>query len=102
MAFGIYDWIYGIAQFAAAFLAVIAGFIALSMLKVSHEKKILRGWRWAIIALVFFMFVEVVGALKTFGIWATPYLTHVIAGIVVLFLTAAVIVQGHIKEGCER
>ncbi len=37
MAFGIYDWIYGIAQFAAAFLAIVAGVIALSMLKVSHR-----------------------------------------------------------------
>ena len=102
MAFGIYDWIYGIAQFAAAFLAIVAGIIALSMLKVSHQKRILRGWKWAVVALFFFMLVEVFGALKTFGIWSTPYLTHVLAGVVLLFLIAALVVQGHIKEGCDR
>src|SRR3990172_2760999 len=105
MALGVYDWVYGIAQLAAGFLAIIAGILALSMLKVSHEKKILQGWRWLIWALVFFVLVEIVGGLNTFGIsfgiLGTPWLTHVLAGLVLIFLITALVTEAHIKEGCR-
>ncbi|MEM4282445.1 MAG: hypothetical protein QW559_03525 [Candidatus Woesearchaeota archaeon] len=103
MALGIYDWIYGIAQLAAAFLAIVSGFLALSMLNVSQQKKILKGWRWLIFAIIFFVAIEFVGALKTFGIYhAAPWLTHVFAGVVVIFLIAALATESHIKAGCTK
>ena len=97
--FTTYEWIYGIAQFAAAFLSVIAGIIALSMFGATREYKTLRSWKYLIIGLVLFAVEEVIGALKTFGIYSTPYLTHVIPFFILLFVIAGVIVQINITKG---
>ncbi|MBW3004295.1 hypothetical protein KY328_01075 [Candidatus Woesearchaeota archaeon] len=97
--FTTYEWIYGITQFSAGFLSVVAGIIALTMFKVARENKTLRSWRFLIIALVLFAVEEVIGALKTFGIYSTPHLTHVIPFFILLFVIAGVIAQIHITKG---
>lgn len=94
-----YDWIYGIAQFSAAFLSIIAGIIAISMFRAAKRQKNLRSWRYMIIALVLFAIEEIIGALKTFGIYETPHLTHVIPFFILLFVIAAVVVQINITKG---
>ncbi len=95
----VYDWTYGIAQFAAAFLSVIAGLIALTIFKKAFQKKMLKAWRYLIPALVLFAVVEVVGALKTFGVYSTPYLTHILTGFILFFLIISLIIQTNIKRG---
>lgn len=97
--FTTYEWIYGIAQFSAGFLSVVAGIIALSMFKTAKEHKTLKSWRYLIIGLVLFAVEEVIGALKTFGIYETPHLTHVIPFFILLFVIAAVITQINITKG---
>ncbi|MBW2986159.1 hypothetical protein KY333_02200 [Candidatus Woesearchaeota archaeon] len=52
-----------------------------------------------IIALVLFAIEEVIGALKTFGIYETPHLTHVIPFFILLFVITAVIIQTNIAKG---
>ena len=59
-------------QLAAAFLAIIAGFIALSLFSVARKKAGLAAWRFLLAALVVFVVVEVVGALRTFGFDVAP------------------------------
>ncbi|MBD3304025.1 hypothetical protein GF343_02685 [Candidatus Woesearchaeota archaeon] len=97
--FTAYEWIYGIAQFSAGFLSVVAGIIALSMFRAARQNKILRSWRFLIIALVLFAVEEVIGALKTFGIYETPHLTHVIPFFILLFVIAGVLAQIKITKG---
>ncbi len=99
MALTLYDWAYGIAQFAASFLSVVAGLIALTIFYKSFKIKILRAWRYLIPALVLFAIVEVVGALKTFGVYSTPYLTHLLTGFILAFLIIAIVVQTNLKMG---
>ena len=96
-----YDWVYGSGQIGAVVLSIVAGIIALSMFKLAREKKLLRAWRYLIWALVLFAIVESVGALRTFGIWSTPWLTHVLVSIILALLIAAIVVQTHITEGCK-
>jgi len=86
-------------QFSVAFLSVIAGIIAISMFQAAREQKNLRSWKYMIIALVLFAVEEVIGALKTFGIYSTPYLTHVIPFFILLLVIAAVITQINITKG---
>lgn len=93
-----YDWIYGVAQFAAAFLAIIAAFIAATMLKKAEEKP-LKAWVFLLLGVIFFAIEEVIGALKTFGIFETQYLTHVIPGIIMGLLITALVVQTNIARG---
>lgn len=69
------------------------------MFKESRKHKALKAWPYLIIALVLFTIEELIGALKTFGIYSTPHLTHVIPGFILAFLIAAVIVQTNIKKG---
>jgi len=94
-----YDWIYGSGQIGAVILSLLAGCIALSMFKLSRERKLLRAWRYMIWALVLFVVVETVGALRTFGIWSSPWLTHVLAGIILALLITALIVQINVTRG---
>lgn len=95
-----YDWIYGSGQIGSVILSFVAGVIALSMFKQAHQQKQLRAWRFLIWALVFFAIEEFVGALKTFGVWSTPWLTHVLPGIILALLIAALISQINITKGC--
>jgi len=80
-------------------LSIIAGIIAISMFRATKRQKNLRSWRYMIIALVLFAIEEVIGALKTFGIYETPHLTHVIPFFILLFVIAAVVIQINITRG---
>lgn len=99
MVLTLYDWAYGIAQFSAVFLSIVAGILALTIFKKTFQKKVLKAWRYLIPALILFTVVEIVGGLKTFGIYSTPHLTHIITGLILVFLIIAVVIQTNIKKG---
>lgn len=96
-----YDWVYGIATLTAVFLSIIAGFLALSLFERAGQRKYLSAWKPLAIALVLFACEEIVGALKIFGVWSTPWLTHVIPSFILVFLIAALIKQINITRGCD-
>jgi len=98
----VYDWIYGIAQLAAAFLSIIAGFIAISIFKASHKQKLLKAWKMLVVALVLFAVEEILGALKTFGVYSTPHLTHIVPSFLLVFLIAALIIQINVNRGLVK
>jgi len=97
----LYDWVYGSGQIGAVILSLVAGFIALTMFKAAHARKQLRAWRYLLWALVFFTLEEFAGALKTFGIWSTPWLTHVIPSFILALLIVALVIQIQITKGWE-
>ena len=99
---GAYDWIYGIAQLAAAFLSILAGIIAISMLRASTKQKLLKAWKMLIVALVLFAVEEILGALKTFGVYSTPHLTHIVQSFILVFLIAALIIQINVNKGLKK
>jgi hypothetical protein len=96
-----YDWIYGIAQLAAGFLAIISAIIAMTMFGRS-ETRHLRAWKFLLLAVLFFAAEEIIGAMKTFGIYVTPHLTHIIPGIILGLLITALIIQININRGWLR
>lgn len=87
------EFITGTLQITAATLSVVAGIIAISLFKVSHENVGLRAWKYLIIALVLFAIEEVIGALVSFKIINPTFLTHVIPAGIVGFLIAALILE---------
>lgn len=95
-----YDWIYGIVQLSAGFLAVIAGAVALVMFGRSWRHRMMRAWWLLLVAAVFFAIEEVLGALDAFGVYSTPNLTHVVPGIILGFVIAALIKQIYLSRGC--
>jgi len=95
-----YDWIYGITEITNVILSLIAGFIALTLFEHAHSRKYLAAWKPLIVALVLFTFEEIFGVLKVFGIWSTPWLTHVIPSFILVFLIAALVKQINITRGC--
>ncbi len=97
-----YDWVYGIAIITTVFLSLIAGVIALSLFEKATQRKYLGAWKPLIIALVLFTAEEVFGALKVFGVWSTPWLTHVLPSFILIFLIAALLKQINITRGCEE
>src|SRR3989344_2615976 len=97
-----YDWVYGIAILTAVILSFIAGLLALSLFHKSTQRRHLSAWRPLIFALVLFTAEEVFGALKVFGVWSTPWLTHVIPSFILIFLIAALVRQIDATRGCAE
>lgn len=102
MALTPYDWLYGIAQITTAILSVFAGYIAISMFHHTRNQKLLGGWKLLIWSLVLFAFVIILGALKTFGIFSTTFLTHIVTSLILGFMIAALVVQIQINRGWLR
>src|SRR3989344_7064699 len=94
-----YDYALGTAQIASVFLMIVAGIIALTMFHISHKQADLKAWKWIIIALVLFAIEEILGALKSFGIFSTPYLTHIVPSFILIFLITALVVQLQVNRG---
>jgi peptidoglycan/LPS O-acetylase OafA/YrhL len=97
----VYDWVYGSGQIASVVLSLVAGIMAISMLKQAHKRKQLRAWPYLLWALVFFALEECVGALKTFGVWSTPWMTHVIPSFILAFLITALVIQIQVTKGYD-
>lgn len=87
------QYIEGIIKIANVFLSVVAGIIAISLFHISHKKKELNPWKLLIIALVLFAIQEILGALRSFQIFESPYLTHIVPTAILALLLAAVIMQ---------
>ena len=96
-----YDWIYGIAILTSVFLSIIAGFLAVNVFTISGQRSLMGAWKLLTVALFLFAVEEGFGALKIFGIWSTPWLTHVIPSFILLFLIAALVKQINITRGFE-
>lgn len=83
----------GILKIANLVLAFVAGIIGISLIRVSRKRKHLNAWVWLIIALIFFAIQMVLGALRAFRIYESPYLTHIVPTLIVGFLVIALIKQ---------
>jgi predicted membrane-bound dolichyl-phosphate-mannose-protein mannosyltransferase len=88
----------GILKITNLILALVAGGIALSLIKVSRKKKELNAWLLLIVALIFFAIQEILGALRAFQIYESPYLTHIVPTIILALLTIALVKQIHIAD----
>lgn len=94
-----FDWVYGIAQLTALFLAIFAAFFATTLFKSSKQFAMLGAWRYLIITIVLFAVEELLGTLRSFGVFATPHLTHIVPSFVLIFLIAALQRQISINKG---
>ncbi len=94
-----YDWLYGIAQLAAGFLAIIAAIIAISMIHDARKKKPLKAWRFLLVAIALFALGEFMGAARSFELTPNPYFVHVTVSILLGFLIAGLVEQININRG---
>ncbi|MFC1728025.1 hypothetical protein ACFLZ7_01005 [Nanoarchaeota archaeon] len=90
----------GVLEIANVFLAIVAGLIAATLFEASKKKQ-LASWRPLIIVLILFAVEEIVSALRSFDIWSTPYLTHIIPSFILGFLIWALIKQLEISRGAK-
>ena len=88
----------GILKIANLFLAIVAGFIALGLFRASRKKEILRAWKVLIFALVLFSIQEILGALRAFSIYESPFLTHIIPTVILGLLITALVFQINLGE----
>ena len=88
----------GILQIANVFLAVVAGVQAATLFKLAWKKEFFKAWRALIFALLLFAIVEILAALRAFGVYSTPHLTHVLTSVILILLIFAVIMQIDVKK----
>lgn len=93
------SYIEGILKIANLFLALVAGGIAISLFHHAWRNRQLRAWRPMIVALVLFAVQMVLGALRAFNIYESPFLTHVNVSVLLVFLIWALIVQIGVVKG---
>tara|TARA_Y100000310_G_C20555246_1_gene750170 strand:+ start:309 stop:599 length:291 start_codon:yes stop_codon:yes gene_type:complete len=94
------EYLEGILKIGNLVLAVVAGIIALSLVKATRERKELRPWIFMIGALVFFAVQMVLGALRAFQIFESPFLTHVNPALILVCIITALILQ--IQQGVSK
>ncbi|MBW2974325.1 hypothetical protein KY366_01275 [Candidatus Woesearchaeota archaeon] len=93
------QYLEGLLKIANLILACIAGIIGISLINVSKIKKELNAWVFLIMALIFFAIQEILGALRAFLIFESPYLTHIIPTVILAFLIVALLKQLSIHKG---
>ncbi len=90
----------GILKVANLVLALIAGIMSISLIKVSRKRKELNAWVILILALIFFAVQMILGALRAFKVFESQYLTHIIPTVILVLLIVALLKQINIhKEG---
>jgi uncharacterized membrane protein YfcA len=89
----------GTLEISAALLSLIAAILAISIFKVSHRNRELRAWKYIIVGLIFFMAGEIFGALNSFNIYQTIFLTHIIPTAILGLLITALVIEIHYVEG---
>ena len=94
------DFLTGMLKIANIFLSVVAGSLALSLFKSARsDEPLLRPWCFLVFALVLFALLEIVGGLRAFNIFETPFLTHTIVSVMLVMLIGALIVEiGVVKK----
>ena len=91
------DYFEGLLKITNVVLSITAGYVAVTLFKVSGQHKELRAWKPLIIALIFFMVQEILGALRAFGIFSSPFLTHIVPTIILGLVMYALARQIHIN-----
>ena len=83
----------GILKIANLFLAVVAAVIGIGLFKSSFKDKVLRAWKPLAVALILFAVQQILGALRAFGIYESPFLTHINVSLLLGFLIYALVQQ---------
>lgn len=96
------EYFEGILKISNVVLAFVAGAIAISLIRVSHRRKELRAWKILAVALVFFVLQEVLGALRAFDAFTSPFLTHIVPSIILGLLIYALALQLHIHHTTKQ
>ncbi len=91
------EYLFGTAEIAAVFMAVVGGVIAITMFTSARSDKHLKAWKFLIAALVLFAAEEVFGALRTFGVYGNAWITHVIPSLIMLCVITGLIIQINMK-----
>lgn len=92
------QYLEGILKIAILVLSLVAGAIAISLIKISKKRKELNAWLLLIIALIFFAVQVILGALRAFNIFESPYLTHIVPTVILVFLAIALLKQINIQN----
>jgi hypothetical protein len=88
----------GVIKIANLVLAVVTGIAASTLFRKAWQKDELRAWRYLIFVLIFFAFQELLGALRAFDIFSSPYLTHINVSVILGLLIAAIVLEINIKK----
>ncbi len=87
----------GVLKISNIILAIIAGLIAISLFAVPSKNAALKPWKAVIWMLLFFAVQEILGALRAFQVYESPYLTHIVPSIILVLLIRALILQQNLN-----
>jgi len=87
------EFIEGIIKIANVVLSLVAAGIAVRLFHLIGSKEKMQPWKPVVIALIFFMVQEVLGALRAFGIFEIRYLTNVVPAFILAALIWALVLQ---------
>ncbi|MBI2137960.1 hypothetical protein HYU13_00065 [Candidatus Woesearchaeota archaeon] len=88
----------GVLKVGNLVLAIVAGYFAVSLIKVSHSRRELKPWVLLIFGLILFALQMILGALRAFQIFESPFLTHIVPSAILGFLIAALVMQINLNK----
>lgn len=100
MVLSLYDWIYGISGLASFFLAIVAVFLAIDLIR--RTKKQLKPWKFFLCALILFSLWEMLGALSTFGVIEHSLLITILPSFFLALLLVSLVLQIQIAKGWAK
>lgn len=87
------EQIEGIIKIANIVLSLIAGVISIRLFSLIGKKESLQPWKPVAIALIFFVIQQILGALRAFNIFESPYLTNVVPAFILAALIWALVLE---------
>jgi len=87
------QYLEGILKIANLFLSFVAGYVAIIIIRMSGKKKELVPWKILSFALIFFAVQQILGALRAFNIFSSPYLTHIVPTVILGLLIFCLALQ---------
>ncbi|MFC1768863.1 hypothetical protein ACFLZX_03800 [Nanoarchaeota archaeon] len=97
MAHELIPFIEGVLKISNIILALIAIIISVSMFALRTKEETLRPWKVLIFVVIFFAIQEILGALRAFQIYESPFLTHIVPTIILGLMIRALILQQNLN-----
>ncbi len=87
----------GVFQIANLFLSLVAFFLAI-VLFYQYQRKEIKPFKVLLVALILFDAVLIFGALRSFGIYESPFITHFLPGIILAVMMYALYLEIRLRE----
>ncbi|NQU78940.1 hypothetical protein HQ545_04180 [Candidatus Woesearchaeota archaeon] len=95
------EYIEGVLKIANIVFSLLAGIIAIFLFRASKKYEY-GSWKLLMFALLLFAVQQILGALRAFSIFSSPYLTHIVPTLILVILIIAILHQIQLNKAGSK